>query len=133
MARTDTFQLSVISPERAILETPATFVVLPAHDGEIGVLAHRAPLLVRLGVGWLRADTPEGKRRLLVDGGFAQVVGDKVTVLTEHAQQPGEIDPEAARQALAAARALPITDDASFAARQRALALARAQLRAKAD
>lgn len=130
MAKPDTFHLSVISPERAILETEARFVALPAWDGEVGILPRRAPLLVKLGVGWLRADTVEGKRRLLLDGGFAQVVGNRVTVLTEHAQAPEEIDPAAAARALEEARALPITDDASFAERQRALAHARAQLQA---
>lgn len=130
MARTDTFQLSVITPERAILETAATFVALPAWDGEIGILPHRAPLLARLGVGWLRADTPQGKKELLLDGGFAQVVEDKVTVLTEHAQTRDEIDPAEARRELEEARALPITDDASFRERQRALAHARAELKA---
>lgn len=129
MARTEPFHLAVISPERAILETDATFVALPAWDGEIGVLARRAPLLVRLGVGWLRADTPGGKQELLLDGGFAQVVENKVTVLTERAQTPDEIEAAEARRALEEARALPVTDDASFKARQHALAHARAQLR----
>lgn len=130
MADSKTFDLAVITPERAVLRSPATFVAIPAWDGEIGILADRAPLLVKLGVGWLRADTPEGRKAYLIAGGFAQVVDNKVSVLTEHAQAPGEIDPKAARRDLEEAKALPITDDASFEARQRALAVARAEVQA---
>jgi F-type H+-transporting ATPase subunit epsilon len=130
MADPKPFDLAVITPERAVLRSPATFVAIPAWDGEIGVLANRAPLLVKLGVGWLRADTPEGKKTYLIDGGFAQVVDNKVSVLTERAQAPEEIDAKTARRDLAEAKALPVTDDASFEARQRALARARAEVRA---
>jgi F-type H+-transporting ATPase subunit epsilon len=125
-----TFSLSVITPERAVLDTDATFVAFPAWDGEIGILAHRAPLMAKLGVGWLRADTVEGKRVLLVDGGFAQVVDNKVSVLTEYAQAPDEINVAAADQALAAAQAMKITDDASAELRERAIKRAKLQKKA---
>ena len=130
MIGTKPFDLAVITPERAVLRAPATFVAIPAWDGEVGILAHRAPLLVKLGVGWLRADTPEGRKTYLIDGGFAQVVDNKVSVLTEHAQAPEEIDRQAARRDLQEAKALPITDEASFEARQRSLARARAEVAA---
>jgi len=129
MARGDTFHLSVITPERAVLETEATFVAFPAHDGEVGVLRDRAPLLYRLGTGVLRADTPEGNQRLLVDGGFAQMVENRLTILTEQAKRPEEIDRAATAEALAAAQALPAVTEAEFATRQRALARARAALK----
>lgn len=125
-----TFHLSVITPERAVLESEATFVAIPAWDGEIGVLAQRAPLLTKLGVGWLRAETPEGKKSFLIDGGLAQIADNKVSVLTEKAQTAEEIVPAAASAALEQAQALKITDDDSFEARQQALALAKAQVKA---
>jgi F-type H+-transporting ATPase subunit epsilon len=124
-----TFQLSVITPDHAVLETAARFCAFPAHDGEIGIEANRAPLLVKLGVGWLRAETADGTHRFLVDGGFAQMVDNRLSVLTEHAQRPDEIDPQAAKTALAAAQAMPSGDEIEFAARQRALAHARAALK----
>lgn len=124
------FHLSVITPEKAILETEATFVALPAYDGEVGILANRAPLLTKLGVGWLRAETPGGEKEYLLDGGFAQVVDNKVSVLTEKATPRSEVARQDARQALEAAQALQIEDQASFEARQHALELARAQARA---
>lgn len=129
MAREDTFHLSVITPERAVLETAATFVAFPAHDGEVGVLKDRAPLLYRLGAGLLRAETPEGNHRLFIDGGFAQMVANRLTILTEQARRPEEIDRAAAERALAAASEMPAGTDDENTARERALARARAQLR----
>lgn len=129
MATTDTFHCSVITPERAVLETDATFVAFPAHDGEVGILAHRAPLLYKMGIGELRVEAPEGNRRLFVDGGFAQMVDNRLTILTEQARAVEEIDREAARRALEEARSMPSVTDAEFAARQRAMKRAETQLR----
>lgn len=129
MARTDTFHCSVITPERAVLETDATFVAFPAHDGEVGILAHRAPLLYKMGIGELRVEAPEGNRRLFVDGGFAQMVDNRLTILTEQARAVEEIDRDAARRSLEEARSMPTVTDAEFAARQRALKRAETQLR----
>ncbi|HEX4956357.1 MAG TPA: ATP synthase F1 subunit epsilon [Thermoanaerobaculia bacterium] len=120
-----TFALSVITPERAALETNASFVALPAYDGEIGILAGRAPLLVKLGAGWLRVDTETGKEALLVNGGFAQVAAGKVTVLTEQARTKEEIDPEKAQAALTAAHALPSGDDTARDVKERAVKYAK--------
>src|SRR5258708_32030827 len=96
----DTFHITVIPPERAVLETDATFAAVPAHDGELGILRNRAPMLYRLGAGLLRVDTPEGKRALFVAGGFAQMGDNRLTILTEVAKQLDQPDPGAARRAL---------------------------------
>lgn len=115
MARNDTFHCSVITPERAVLEADATFVAFPAHDGEVGILKNRAPLLYKMGVGVLRVETPEGNHAYFVDGGFAQMVENRLTLLTEQARPVSEIDRAAADRAREEARTLP--DQAS---RQRA-------------
>ena len=125
----ETFHLSVITPERAVLETDATFAALPAHDGELGILKNRAPMLYRLGAGLLRADTPEGKRALFVAGGFAQMVDNRLTVLTETAKELDQLDRAAAEKALAEALAMKGVSDAEYAAKQRVVESARAQLR----
>ena len=122
-----TFHLSVVTPERAVLEGEVKFVALPAHDGEIGIMRNRAPLLVRLAPGALRADTDGGPRTLYIDGGFAEMADNRLTVLTEAAIRPEELEAEAVEAAMAEARALPIPDDAAFEERQRALQRARVQ------
>jgi F-type H+-transporting ATPase subunit epsilon len=127
MAKNDTFHCSVITPERAVLEADATFVAFPAHDGEVGILPGRAPLLFKMGIGSLRVETPEGNREFFVDGGFAQMVENRLTLLTEQARAVEEIDPAAAERALDAAREMPSITDAEFAARQRAVRRAETQ------
>jgi F-type H+-transporting ATPase subunit epsilon len=129
MARNDTFHCSVITPERAVLETEATFVAFPAHDGEVGILPGRAPLLFKMGIGALRVESPEGNHTFFVDGGFAQMVENRLTLLTEQAKALDEIDRAAAERALAEARNLPMVTDAEFAARQRVVRSAETQIR----
>jgi F-type H+-transporting ATPase subunit epsilon len=117
----NTFHCSVITPERAVLEADATFVAFPAHDGEVGILRNHAPLLYKLGVGVLRVETPGEKHAFFVDGGFAQMVENRLTLLTEQARPVSEVDKAAADRAREEARALPAaTGDAEIAARQRA-------------
>jgi F-type H+-transporting ATPase subunit epsilon len=125
----NTFHCSVITPERAVLETEATFVAFPAHDGEVGILKDRAPLLYKMGIGELRVESPEGNHVLFVAGGFAQMVENRLSLLTEQAKRIDEIDPTAVDRALAAARALPSVSETEFAARQKAVQSADVQRR----
>jgi F-type H+-transporting ATPase subunit epsilon len=127
MARNDTFHCSVITPERAVLEADATFVAFPAHDGEVGILPGRAPLLFKMGAGELRVESPQGNQVLFVDGGFAQMVENRLTLLTEAARKIEEIDPAVIEKQLAEAHAMPMKTDAEFKARQRVLRSAQAQ------
>ena len=122
-----TFHLSVVTPEQQVLDAEVKFVALPAHDGEVGIMRNRAPLLVRLEPGTLRADTDGGPRTLFIDGGFAEMADNQLTVLTEAAVRPENLEAESVEAALEAARGLSIPDDAAFAERQRALRRARVQ------
>lgn len=129
MASSEIFHCSVVTPERAVLECEAKFVALPAWDGEVGILRGRAPLLCKLGIGRLRIETADDKQILFVDGGFAEMLDNQLTILTENATTPEEIDRQAVSTDLDIARGLTVTDDASFEARQKALQRARTQLR----
>jgi F-type H+-transporting ATPase subunit epsilon len=82
---TSALDLVVITPERQVLQSAAEAVVIPAHDGELGILHDRAPLMCELGIGQLRYTQQGQTRRLFIDGGFAQVVDNRVTVLTGRA------------------------------------------------
>lgn len=130
MATTDTFKTTIITPERMVLDKETTFVAFPAHDGEMGVLHNRAPLLCKLGIGELRLETTAGEnQRLYIDGGFAQMVDNRLTLLTEQARQVDELETDAARQAMVEAQAMTITDDESFEERQKAIQRAQTQLK----
>jgi F-type H+-transporting ATPase subunit epsilon len=119
----------VVTPERAVLDEPAEFVSLPMFDGELGVLPGRAPLIGRLGPGELRLQQHGTARRLFVDGGFAQVRSDVVTVLTRRATNAAEIDSQAARQELTAAQAAVPKTVEEQDSRQKAEDRARAMIR----
>lgn len=122
-------QCVVVTPEKAVLDEPAEFVALPMYDGELGVLPGRAPLIGRLGPGELRLQQHGTARRLFVDGGFAQVRSDVVTVLTPRAVPAEEIDPQAARQALTAAQGTATKSAEEQDARRKAEERARAMVR----
>jgi F-type H+-transporting ATPase subunit epsilon len=117
----------VVTPERAVLDERADFVALPLYDGELGVLPRRAPLVGRLGYGELRIRRGSHVQRFFVDGGFAQVRANVVTVLTQRAIKAEDIDPTAASRALEAAP--PATTPEAQQAHQKAKERARAQLR----
>lgn len=129
MAKTDTFQCSVITPERVVLDTPATFVAFPAHDGEVGIMTHRAPLVYKLGIGTLRVKAADQTHVFYIDGGFAQMNKNRLTILTEQARKASEIQPAAVDKQLADARAMPGKDEKAQEAKQRAVRRAKAQLK----
>jgi F-type H+-transporting ATPase subunit epsilon len=121
-------QCVVVTPEQAVLDERCDFVALPMYDGELGVLPGRAPLIGRLGYGELRTRRGARTERYYVDGGFAQVRGDVVTVLTPRALRAGELSVPRAAEALDAALApgkTPEDQDRQLRAQERA----RAQLR----
>jgi F-type H+-transporting ATPase subunit epsilon len=119
---------AVITPDRQVLDVTVDSVVMPAHDGLIGILQGRAPLLCKLGIGIVKLVTGDQERRLFIDGGFAQVRDNKVTILTSAALEPEQIERSAAEAALKAAQELAITDEESVAARADAIARAKSQL-----
>ena len=123
-----TLQCVVVTPERAVFDEPADFVALPMFDGELGVAPGRAPLIGRLGTGELRTRKGGVTKRYFVDGGFAQVRNNVVTVLTERALKAEEISVEAAQTTLQRAQA-PTAKPEEQKAHERAQLRARAQLR----
>jgi F-type H+-transporting ATPase subunit epsilon len=77
-------KVSVISPEAALFEGDATSVVAPAYDGQVGILTGHAPMMTLLGKGELRVDGGTGAgKTFVVEGGFLQVIGNHVRVVTE--------------------------------------------------
>jgi F-type H+-transporting ATPase subunit epsilon len=122
------FQCTVVTPDQQAFDASVTQAILPAHDGLIGVLTGRAPLLVRLGTGPLRLDGVGGRAQYyFVDGGVAQMKDNKLTIVTGEAIASDQIDYEAARAEFAEATAAKPTDEASAKDREHRLARARAK------
>jgi F-type H+-transporting ATPase subunit epsilon len=97
----DSIELIIVTPERQLLRQSVVEVTLPGADGQIGVLPGHAPLITELGIGELTY-TPKGGGELghlAVLSGFAEVLGDRVTVLAETAERAEEIDVDRAEKA----------------------------------
>jgi F-type H+-transporting ATPase subunit epsilon len=118
----------VVTPERALLDQAADFVALPMFDGELGVLPGRAPLIGRLGMGELRTVVGKTIHRYYIDGGFAQVRDNVVTVLTSKAMPAEEISLPTAEEALRSAQKVTHTPEAQ-AEQEKAQNRARAEIR----
>ena len=120
------FQCVLVTPEQQVLDEPITQAIVPAHDGLLGILTDRAPLLVRLGIGPLRLDLASNKRRyFFIDGGVAQMKDNRLTIVTGEATAAAEIDYEAARAEYAEATARRATDEQSSRDRDGQLTRAR--------
>ncbi len=78
-------KVSVVSPEQTVFQGEAQALVVPAFDGEVGILPMHAPMVTLLGQGDLRIREAAGERRIRVDGGFCQVADDVVRIVTERA------------------------------------------------
>ena len=125
----DRLQCVVVTPERTLLDERVDFVALPLYDGELGILPGRAPLIGRLGFGELRTKSDATTRRYFVDGGFAQVRDDVVTILTNRAIPAAQIDTEHAARELEHAQGRLATTDYEHAEKAKAVARARGLVR----
>ncbi len=119
----------VVTPEATLLDEQVEFVALPLSDGEIGIAPNRGPMIGRLGCGEMRVRRQDGTDRYYIDGGFVEVLGNVVSVLTHRGILAEELDEITAEEQLAAARAQPANTPELMAIRARAVAQARAQLR----
>ena len=97
--------LRVITPERIALDTQVQSARVPGADGQLGILPRHAPMVAALDTGLLRYKAEGRERVLFVAGGFAEVRGDTLRVVTQAGEKPGEIDEARAQEAEKRARA----------------------------
>lgn len=111
--KNDKLKCVVVTPETTVIDELVDFAAFPADDGEVGVYPRRAPLVARVGCGELRLQAGSGKQRFYVDGGFAQVRDNVLTILTSRAKRANEIDQSDVASQLTALNAeKPVGDDA---------------------
>ena len=92
-------QLSIVTPERSLLNEQVDELQMPGADGYLGVLPGHAPLFTELRVGELSYRKGNTWTSLAVAWGFAEVLPDQVRVLAETAERAQEIDLERATRA----------------------------------
>jgi F-type H+-transporting ATPase subunit epsilon len=91
--------LTVVTPERKLIDRKVDEVVLPGSEGYFGVLEGHAPLLSALRIGEISYRQGSEVSYLAVAWGFAEVLADRVSVLADVAERAEDIDLERARRA----------------------------------
>ncbi|MDQ1693453.1 MAG: F-type H+-transporting ATPase subunit epsilon [Acidobacteriaceae bacterium] len=97
----DQLQVRLVTPDRELVDTAADAVELPGRTGYLEVLYGAAPLLTELGTGLVTIHGGSASdSRYYVAWGFAEVLPNRVTILAESAEKPGDIDAVAAQREL---------------------------------
>ncbi len=95
-----TFTLRVIASDKIFYDGKGIQLVIPAADGEKGILAHHENMVIAIVPGDLRLQKEDGSwAEAAVGGGFVQIANNRVTVLTDTAERPEEIDVKRAQLA----------------------------------
>lgn len=125
--------LTVITHEKTVIEENVDFVVAPGINGEFGAFPGHAPFLTILKTGILKYKDAAGYDKIaFINGGYAEVILNRVTILAESAERSPDIDEKRAREALERARRRLGEDHSTTVDYTRAkLALHRALIRLK--
>ena len=93
------FKVQIITPERIFYDGEASMIEFNTTEGEIGVLKDHISLTTVIAPGIVTITEAEGTKQAAVHVGFAEILGDRVTLLAEIAEWPEEIDIERAKAA----------------------------------
>ena len=98
--------LEIVSPDKLLLSQPVDMAVIPAAEGEMGVLPGHSPMIVLLRGGTITLH--EGGKptaQLYVSGGFAEITPERCTVLADEATPVAEVSKAKGEERLKAAEA----------------------------
>ena len=98
--------LEIVSPDRLLLSQPVDMAVIPAAEGEMGVMPGHSPMIVLLRGGTIVLhEGGQPTARLYVSGGFAEITPERCTVLADEAIPVAEVSRATGEARLAAAQA----------------------------
>ena len=96
----DTFGLKIIASDRVFYEGRCRQIIIPAPDGEKGILPNHENMVIAVNVGDARMEVEKGKWvDIAVGAGFMEIVNNRVTMLVDTAERPEEIDIRRAEEA----------------------------------
>ena len=93
-------KLEIISPKERVFSAEAKQVVLPTESGEIGVLTGHVPLVTQLKLGIMKVVNESNLEVFAIKGGFAQLVSDKVSILTDEAVSTNDLEASVIEQSI---------------------------------
>jgi len=121
--------LRIVTPSRQVLNVEVEEMQVPGKEGYLGILPGHAPLLSELRVGEMSYRQGREVHRLVITGGFLEVLPQQVTILAEAAERPEEIDVERAQAARERAEKLLRSPDPEIDLNRATIALERALIR----
>jgi len=92
-AGSSTFMIEIITPERKFFQRDVQCVVVPAPDGELGILKGHAPMVAAISTGLIKIKQEDGKWiEAFTSEGFLEVRQDETIILSQEVEWPDEID-----------------------------------------
>ncbi len=96
----ENIKLEIVTPDKIVVDETTQIAVAPGTLGEFGVLKGHTPFMTTLKIGTMRYQDSENKEQFVfVNGGFAEALPDKLTILTESAEKKSDIDVDRAKKA----------------------------------
>lgn len=130
MAANRPFRCEIMTPYETICDEQTVGVTFHAVDGEMGVLANRAPLVAKMGAGRVLLERLGGEdQSYYASGGFAQMHENVLTILAEDCVPLEKLDPEEVWEELQAVRDWPVETDSQQEAKAYALDVVREKFR----
>ena len=130
----NTLKLEIVTPSAVVYSEDVSLVALPGRQGDMGIYPNHVPLMTKVAAGEVEVTRDGQKEMLAVGEGFAEVTGDRVSILTDMAALEADIDEAKAEEALKAAedrlKGESLSDEQVIAAEASAAA-ALAQLKVK--
>ena len=127
--------LEIVIPEERVYEDTIDSIVIPTTSGEIDILPGHIPLVTEVEPGEIIVSKSGNRQSLAISKGFAQCVGDKISILAEDAIHIDEIDESAVEDAQKRAEESLATmekmSDEEIAMLETQIAYARAQILVK--
>ena len=93
-------KLEIISPKEKVFSTEAKQVVLPTESGEIGLLTGHIPMVTQLKLGALKVINDSSQDIFAIKGGFAQLVSDTISILTDEAVAASDLEASEIEQSI---------------------------------
>ena len=93
------FKIEIITPDRVFYKGETDFLEFNTQSGEVGVYKNHIPMTTAIKPGIVKITDDKGGKTAAVHAGFAEILGDQVTILAEIAEWPDEIDVNRAQKA----------------------------------
>ena len=130
----NTLKLEIVTPSAVVYSEDVSLVALPGRQGDMGIYPNHVPLMTKVAAGEVEVTRDGQKEMLAVGEGFAEVTGDRVSILTDMAALEADIGEAKAEEALKAAedrlKGESLSDEQVISA-EAAAAAALAQLKVK--